>query len=74
MIHTRKNRSNRTNKTNKSNTRNKNNTKKRVFTKKHFSSGDGMLTTVWGAPQWHFLHTILHKHLVIITQMPLNCS
>lgn len=30
--------------------------KKRVFTKKHFNSGDGMLTAVWGPSLWHFLH------------------
>ena len=32
--------------------------KKRVFTKKDFSSGDGMLTPVWGPSLWHSLHTI----------------
>lgn len=30
--------------------------KKRVFTKKHFNSGDGMLTAVWGPSLWHFMH------------------
>lgn len=30
--------------------------KKRVFTKKHFDSGDGMLTAVWGPSLWHFMH------------------
>lgn len=64
MIHTRKNRTNRTNKSNTTNRTNKNNTKKRVFTKKDFSSGDGMLTTVWGAPQWHFLHTMSFNYPV----------
>ena len=27
--------------------------KKRVFTKKHYMSGDGMLTSVWGPSLWH---------------------
>ena len=32
--------------------------KKRVYTKKHFHSNDGMLTTVWGPSMWHYLHTM----------------
>ena len=32
--------------------------KKRVYTKKHFKSGDGMLTTVWGPSLWHYMHTM----------------
>ena len=36
-----------------------NNTRKnRVFKKKDFISGDGMLTTAWGPAAWHFLHMI----------------
>ena len=31
---------------------------KRVYNKADFSSGDGMLTTVWGPSAWHFIHTI----------------
>ena len=31
---------------------------KRVFSKKHYSSGDGMLTAVWGPSMWHYLHTM----------------
>jgi hypothetical protein len=38
----------------KRNTYNK--TKKRVFTKKDYNSGDGMLTTSWGPAIWFFLH------------------
>ena len=26
------------------------------FSKKDYSSGDGMLTTVWGPSLWHYLH------------------
>jgi hypothetical protein len=29
-----------------------------VYTRKHYESNDGMLTTVWGPSAWHFLHTI----------------
>ena len=28
--------------------------KKRIFTKKNYMSGDGMLTTVWGPSMWHY--------------------
>ena len=31
---------------------------KRVFKKKDFTSGDGMLTSVWGPSLWHYLHTL----------------
>ena len=43
-------------KTIKNNT--KNNTKNRVFSKKDYISGDGMLTTIWGPNMWHYLHTM----------------
>ena len=33
-------------------------TKISVFNKKDYESNDGMLTTVWGPSQWHFLHTM----------------
>tara|TARA_A100001015_G_C14970497_1_gene704889 strand:+ start:600 stop:1175 length:576 start_codon:yes stop_codon:yes gene_type:complete len=36
----------------------RNNKNKRVFTKKQYNSGDGMLTTVWGPSMWHYLHTM----------------
>mgnify|MGYP001414016142 CR=1 FL=1 len=42
------------NKTKKYNKRKKNKT----YKKKHYNSGDGMLTTVWGPSIWHFLHTM----------------
>ena len=38
--------------------------KKYVFTKKDYNSGDGMLTTVWGPSQWHFLHTMSFNYPV----------
>ena len=30
----------------------------RVFKKKDYLSGDGMLTTIWGPNMWHYLHTL----------------
>jgi hypothetical protein len=68
------------------NTHNK--TKKRVFTKKDYNSGDGMLTSVWGPPMWHYLHTmsfnypvkpsledkIHYKNFVINLQYVLPCK
>jgi hypothetical protein len=29
-----------------------------IFNDEDYKSGDGMLTTVWGPPLWHFLHTM----------------
>ena len=36
-------------------TKYKNKKTQRVYNKKHFLSGDGMLTTVWGPSMWHYL-------------------
>ena len=44
------------------NTHNK--TKKRVFTKKDFISGDGMMVKIWGPLQWTFLHTMSFNYPV----------
>ena len=54
--------------------KNKNKTKKKssgssassayVFSKKDYNSGDGMLTSVWGPPMWHFLHTMSFNYPV----------
>ena len=52
MTHTRKNRSAH------------NKTTKRIFTKTDYNSGDGMLTSVWGPAQWHFLHTMSFNYPV----------
>ncbi len=38
--------------------------KNRVYSKSDFSSGDGMLTTVWGPSIWHFLHTMSFNYPV----------
>lgn len=37
---------------------------KSIFTTKHYSSGDGFLTSVWGPPAWFFLHTISFNYPV----------
>jgi len=52
MTQTRKNR----------NTNNK--TKKRVFSKKDYESGDGMMTKIWGPAMWHYLHTMSFNYPV----------
>ena len=38
--------------------------KKKVFTKKQYNSGDGMLTSVWGPSMWHYLHTMSFNYPV----------
>ena len=38
--------------------------KKYVFNKNDYNAGDGMLTSVWGAPMWHFLHTMSFNYPV----------
>ena len=38
--------------------------KKRVFSKKDYIAGDGMLTTVWGPALWHYLHTMSFNYPV----------
>lgn len=37
---------------------------KRIFTRKDYNAGDGMLTTVWGPPMWHYLHTMSFNYPV----------
>ena len=37
---------------------------KKVYNNKEFSSGDGMLTTVWGPSMWHYLHTMSFNYPV----------
>ena len=43
---------------------NKTRKKKRTYNKKEFSSGDGMLTSVWGPSMWHYLHTMSFNYPV----------
>jgi hypothetical protein len=35
-----------------------------IFNAKDFQSNDGMLTTVWGPPMWHYLHTMSFNYPV----------
>ena len=51
-------------------TKTKKNTKskKRVFTRKHYMSGDGMLTSVWGPSLWHYLHTMSFNYPINPTE------
>jgi hypothetical protein len=41
-----------------------NKTKKNVYKKKEYSSGDGMLTAIWGPSMWHYLHTMSFNYPV----------
>ena len=60
MTKTRKN-----NKNNKTSKKTKTKTKtRRVFTKKDFYSGDGMVTKIWGPVAWTLLHTISFNYPV----------
>jgi hypothetical protein len=35
-----------------------------VFNEEHYNSNDGFLTRIWGAPAWHFLHTMSFNYPV----------
>ena len=35
-----------------------------IFSKKDYNAGDGMMTSVWGAPMWHYLHTMSFNYPV----------
>ena len=62
--------------------------KKRTYKETDFNSGDGMLTTVWGASMWHYLHTMSfnypinptpddkkhYKNFILSLQYNLPCS
>lgn len=34
------------------------------FTRRDYSSKNGMMTTIWGPPMWHFLHTMSFNYPV----------
>ena len=48
----------------KKNRKNKTKKNKLVFNAKDYESNDGMLTTVWGPPMWHYLHTMSFNYPV----------
>ncbi len=52
------------NKSNKINKTLKRSKTKRIFKKKDYYSGDGMLTAVWGPSMWHYLHTMSFNYPV----------
>jgi hypothetical protein len=41
-----------------------NKTRKRIFTKKDYNAGDGMMVKIWGPLQWTFLHTMSFNYPV----------
>jgi len=41
--------------------------KKYIFSDKDYMSGDGMMTSVWGPPIWHMLHTISFNYPITPT-------
>ena len=47
---------------------NKHRANKRIFTKKQYNSGDGMLTSIWGPSMWHYLHTVSFNYPIKPTQ------
>ena len=38
--------------------------KRNTYKKRHYQSGDGMLTSVWGPPLWHYLHVMSFNYPV----------
>ena len=42
--------------------------KSSVFNGKDYNSGDGFLTSVWGPPMWHFLHTMSFNYPINPTE------
>ena len=42
------------------------------YTSDEYKSGDGMLTTIWGPPMWHFLHTMSFNYPVNPTRADKN--
>ncbi len=43
-------------------------TRKKTYSKSDYDSNDGMLTTVWGPPLWHTLHTMSFNYPVNPTE------
>jgi hypothetical protein len=41
---------------------------KYVFNENDYQSGDGMMTSVWGPPMWHILHTVSFNYPVNPTE------
>jgi len=62
------NKSSRKNNKTKKNIKSDKNKTKKVYSKDDYSSGDGMLTSVWGPSAWHLLHTMSFNYPVEPTQ------
>ena len=45
---------------------------KRIYNKKDYNSGDGMLTSVWGPSIWHYLHVISFNYPLNPTSIQKN--
>ena len=43
-------------------------TRKRVYSRKDYNSGDGMLTSIWGPSMWHYMHVMSFNYPVHPTQ------
>ena len=39
-------------------------TRKNIFSKKHYNSNDGILTSIWGPSMWHYLHSMSFNYPV----------
>ena len=35
-----------------------------IFNPENYNSGDGMITSIWGPPAWHFIHTVSFNYPV----------
>jgi hypothetical protein len=64
-----KNKFSKTNKTNKSNKSKKNNKSKKTYNKNDYSSGDGMVTSIWGPSLWHYLHIVSFNYPINPTKL-----
>jgi len=45
---------------------------KNIYNKEDFLSSDGMITSIWGPPLWHYLHTISFNYPVNPTSLQKN--
>ena len=43
-------------------------TRENLFTENDYNSNDGMMTSIWGPPLWHSLHTISFNYPVQPTE------
>ena len=48
----------------KSSLNKKKNSSKKIYSKKEYNSGDGMVTATWGPSMWHYLHSMSFNYPV----------